>query len=198
VSAPAAAPNVDLSSGMVNSPLPANPAGNGAPGPAAPSGAMPQMPSASDPDLSGGMVQPPAASSLADQRAQQPVSGFLEMGRKVQLSNPATVPNARTRNVPRPDDPSKSPLENFVDGASTGALADAPLDVLAAHGAMTEGFKAFVPALTKGVQGVGEWAVTHPMAAKAVWETLKAVMIGTAAGTASKIIGKVINASPDQ
>jgi hypothetical protein len=139
----------------------------------------------------------PATPSLEDQRAEQPVSGFLEMGRKVQLSNPSTIPNARTRTVPRPDDPSKSPLENFVDGASTGALADAPLDVLAAHGALTEGFKAFVPALTKGVQGVGEWAVTHPMAAKVVWESLKTVMAGTAAGAAAKLVGKVINASPD-
>jgi hypothetical protein len=60
------------------------------------------------------------------------------------------------------------------------------------------GGKALVPALTKGVEAVGTWAAEHPMVAKAIFHTLKAVLAGGAVGVASKIAGKVIDAAPDR
>jgi hypothetical protein len=147
--------------------------------------------------LASGTYKDPNAEtpSLDEQRSQLAVQGFLGMGRNVDLSNPSTVPNARIRNLPRPDDLSKSPMQNFVDGAYHGALVDAPLDVLAAHGAIAEGFRALVPSLTKGVAGVGGWAAVHPIAAKIVWESLKAAITGTAVGAGAKMAGKVIRSS---
>jgi hypothetical protein len=118
----------------------------------------------------------------------------------------STIPNARTRNLPRPDDPSKG-WENLGDAAETAAIASAPLgavlgsqSLIETHAAMSAGIKALVPALTSGVVAVGKWAEEHPVAAKAILETLKvaaAGVAGAAAGVAGSAAKRIINASPD-
>lgn len=176
-------PAVDLSSGVVGSQPP-----------------PPQTkPNDGDPlSLSSGVVgttEDPATPSGSDATLEN--SQFLHPMRTVDPANPASVPNARMRNLARPDDPSRSLAENFLDGANTGALADAPLDLLSAHAALTQGFKALVPALTGGVQQIGEWATAHPMAAKALYHGIRAAIAGAGYGAAAKILGKVIDSAPD-
>ena len=82
-----------------------------------------------------------------------------------------------------------------VLGFGGGAALASPLEL---HSALTAGFKALTPALTSGVVGVGQWAEAHPVAARALWEGLKAVMAGTAVGAGARIAGKIINASPTE
>jgi len=77
-----------------------------------------------------------------------------------------------------------------IGAAGTAALAT-PGEIV--HG-IYAGIGALTPAIIKGVQGVGNWAEEHPMAAKFLWESLKSAMTGTAVLAASKIAGKVIKA----
>jgi hypothetical protein len=80
-----------------------------------------------------------------------------------------------------------------VEGAAEGAAAVAPVltpEIAAA------GIGALKPALARGIVGMGEWAAAHPVAAKMIWEGLKAAMTGTAVGAGAKIAGKVIGAAP--
>jgi hypothetical protein len=41
---------------------------------------------------------------------------------------------------------------------------------------VSAGIKALLPALTTGTVAVGKWAEEHPMAAQAIYHTLKAVI----------------------
>lgn len=84
-----------------------------------------------------------------------------------------------------------APLLGFGGGAGLAS----PLEL---HSAMTAGFKALLPAVTSGVVGLGNWAEAHPVAAKALWEGLKVVMMGTAAGAGARIAGRVIKAAPGE
>ena len=55
-----------------------------------------------------------------------------------------------------------------------------------------------MPALTAGTAAVGEWAEAHPVAAKAIVETLK---LATAGSIVAKVAGagkKVINSAPNE
>lgn len=74
------------------------------------------------------------------------------------------------------------------------ALLAAPGEALfEGHALVSAGLKALGPALIRGTVAVGEWAAEHPVAAKAVYHTIKWAIQGSAAGTAAKIIGKVIS-----
>jgi hypothetical protein len=78
-------------------------------------------------------------------------------------------------------------------GAGGAAALASPLET---HAALSAGFKALMPALTAGVAGIGDWAEAHPVASKVLWEGLKAVMTGTAAGAGAKLAGKIVKAAP--
>jgi hypothetical protein len=80
-------------------------------------------------------------------------------------------------------------------GFGGGAALASPIEL---HAALGAGFKALLPALTSGVVGMGTWAEEHPIAARALWEGLKVVMTGTAAGAGARIAGKIIKASPNE
>jgi hypothetical protein len=77
------------------------------------------------------------------------------------------------------------------------ALMAAPGEaLLQTHAALSAGIKALLPALTTGTVAVGQWAEAHPVAAKAILETLKVAVKGTAIGVGAKIAGKVIDSAP--
>jgi hypothetical protein len=78
-------------------------------------------------------------------------------------------------------------------GAGGAAALASPLEL---HSALSAGFKALAPALTSGVAGIGNWAQAHPVAAKVLWEGMKAAMTGTAAGMGASLAGKVIKSAP--
>jgi len=86
----------------------------------------------------------------------------------------------------------------FEQGKAAGAVsvpivAGTTLGV----GQIYAGAHALVPALTRGVVGVGEWAAEHPQTAKAIWEGLKlAAKVGGLYGGA-RVAGKVIRAGDE-
>lgn len=116
---------------------------------------------------------------------------------------PEQQQQAMSREIgPTPKDTARKTVETLGGAAAIGflgpALLAAPGEALMeTHAALTAGFKALVPAVTSGVIGVGQWAEAHPVAAKAVLETLKAVAKGVGMYGAAKVAGKVINAHPD-
>lgn len=69
--------------------------------------------------------------------------------------------------------------------------------LLAAHTAMSAGFKALAPAMQKGIEGIGEWAEAHPYARAILIEALKKVATGTAVYAGAKAAGKVIKSASD-
>jgi hypothetical protein len=77
-------------------------------------------------------------------------------------------------------------------GFGGGAALASPLEL---HAAMSAGIKALLPALTAGTVYVGQWAQAHPVAAKAILETLKMAVAGTIAGKVAGGAKKVINAA---
>jgi hypothetical protein len=94
----------------------------------------------------------------------------------------------------------QQPAESFAlaNPEQQGTLAGAA--AIGAGGAaappvLSAGVNALLPAVTRGVVGVTAWAAQHPVAAKMIWEGLKASMYGTAAGAGAKMAGKIINAS---
>jgi hypothetical protein len=92
--------------------------------------------------------------------------------------------------------PKKVP-ETLAGAAGIGLAGPAALagagEVPAVLGA---GIKALLPAATRCVVGVTAWAAEHPVAAKMIWEGLKAGLTGTAAGAGARFAGKIINAAP--
>lgn len=63
----------------------------------------------------GDVFDEAAKGDVFDQAAQSPHRGFT-------ISDSSSIPNARIRNMPRPDDPSQSPGRNFYEGAKTGLM----------------------------------------------------------------------------
>jgi hypothetical protein len=196
VSTPAATPNLDLSAGMVQQAPGATPA---------PAPALPKMPAASDPDLSAGMVNGSPDPNQPDAEEQ----AFLQANpdHKWMVEDPK-FPNRPTGIYPTGrgnewrNDPAytQAPVdlhfvEHTLEGAGAGALAVAP--VLAPE-IISSGLAALKPALLKGIQGMGEWAAAHPVAAKMIWEGLKTAIKGTAIGVGAKVAGKVIESAPDK
>jgi|SRR5271156_786938 len=83
--------------------------------------------------------------------------------------------------------------EHTAEGAAEGAAAVAP--VLAPE-IISSGIAALKPALMKGIQGMGEWAAAHPVAAKMVYEGLKSAAKGAGFYAAAAGARKVINSAP--
>lgn len=81
---------------------------------------------------------------------------------------------------------------------ATGAAGAGLMGVAETGGALAVGAKALAPALTRGVVGIGQWAAEHPMTAKLIYESLKAIVYGVGAGAGAKLAGKVVNAAPDR
>lgn len=92
-------------------------------------------------------------------------------------SNPSSIPNARIRNLPNPARHATSAVDAALDGAETGLLAasipGAVFGVNEVAGAVEKGGKALIPALTRGVTAIGEWAEAHPITAKLIYEGIK-------------------------
>jgi hypothetical protein len=88
---------------------------------------------------------------------------------------------------------------SFAQGKSAGAVS-VPLvaGAVSTPAAVSAGVSALAPALTRGVIGMTAWAAEHPIAAKIIWEGLKASMYGTAAGAGAKVAGKIIKAAPGE
>jgi hypothetical protein len=82
--------------------------------------------------------------------------------------------------------------EHTSEGAAEGAAAVAP--VLAPE-ILSAGITALKPALLKGIQGMGEWAVAHPVAAKMIYEGLKSAAKGAGFYVAAQGARRVIDAS---
>jgi hypothetical protein len=93
---------------------------------------------------------------------------------------------------PQPATPGMMKAAEIGIGAAATATG-----VMETHAAMAAGIRALTPALTTGVLAVGKWAEDHPVAAKAIYETLKMAIAGTIAGKVAKISGKAINAGAD-
>jgi hypothetical protein len=122
-----------------------------------------QAPTATKPD-EGNPFDEPLESEKAEQEAAQKPD-------PIQLSKPGTVPNARIRNMPRPDDPSKSPMENFVGGAAHGAMLNAPL-ALAESPALA---RIAVDYGKPAVEAIKSAAASHPLVAKLIGHALETV-----------------------
>lgn len=96
----------------------------------------------------------------------------------------------------------QQPAESFAlshpeqQGTLAGAAAIGAGGTVA-PAALGAGVNALLPAVTRGVVGVTAWAAEHPIAAKMIWEGLKASMYGTAAGAGAKMVGKIIKAAPE-
>jgi hypothetical protein len=90
-----------------------------------------------------------------------------------------------------------------LGAAMLPALAPDPMAMyvkaIELHGVMDAGIKALVPALTSGVTAVGEWAAAHPIASKAIWETMKLAVYHHAlkSGAVAGALRKVVDAAPD-
>ena len=94
----------------------------------------------------------------------------------------------------------QQPAESFAlaNPEQQGTLASAA--AIGAGGAvapsvLSAASNAVLPALTSGVVGVTKWAAEHPVAAKLMWEGLKAGVKGAGLGAGMKLAGKLINAS---
>jgi hypothetical protein len=85
---------------------------------------------------------------------------------------------------------------SFERGKAAGAVSvPAVAGAVATPAVLSAGVNALLPAVTRGVVGVTEWAAQHPVASKMIWEALKAGLTGTAAGAGARFAGKIINAS---
>lgn len=127
---------------------------------------------------------------------QPPVSQWdaqQEQGHQNRLSALAGLTGMPTPNMSDED------KAQFEQGKAAGAVSvPVVAGAVATPAALGAGVNALLPAVTRGVVGVTAWAAQHPVAAKMIWEGLKASMYGTAAGAGAKIAGKIINASPTQ
>jgi hypothetical protein len=122
--------------------------------------------------------------AIANQRAMTPAE------RQRQISTAASTM------------PEKVP-EALAGAAGIGIAGPATLAAVGEGGAalgsaVEAGINALAPSLTRGVVGMTAWAARHPIAAKIIWEGLKASMYGTAAGAGAKIAGKIIKAAPGE
>jgi hypothetical protein len=94
--------------------------------------------------------------------------------------------------------PEKVP-ETLAGAAGIGLAGPATLAAVGSTpAAVSAGARALIPALTRGVVGVTAWAAEHPVAAKVIWESLKAGLTGTAAGAGARFAGKIIKAAPGE
>jgi hypothetical protein len=80
-------------------------------------------------------------------------------------------------------------------GIGTAATA---VGVMETHALIAAGVRALAPALTAGAKGLTAWAAEHPMASRAIFHAIKWAIQGTAVGAGSKIVGKIIDAAPNQ
>jgi hypothetical protein len=131
-----------------------------------------------DVPLASERVKTPAeADAAASQTRQDLVSGLTGM------ANPSW---------------SDEQKQQFAQGKAAGAVS-VPMvasSYLAAHAALSAGVPALVGALTKGTISLGEWATEHPMAAKIIYHGIRSAIMGSAAGAAAKVVGKVIDSAP--
>lgn len=83
--------------------------------------------------------------------------------------------------------------------ASAPAMGAAGVAALAGPGelagATSAAIKNLLPAVTKGVQGIGEWAEAHPMTARMIWEGLKLSAQFAGLYKGAQAAGKVIKAA---
>jgi hypothetical protein len=91
----------------------------------------------------------------------------------------------------------KKTAQTLAGAATAGVLGPALLAapgeaLLATHAAVSAGIDALVPALTSGTVAVGKWAAEHPIAAKAVFHTLKWAIQGVGYGAGVTAAGKII------
>jgi hypothetical protein len=74
-------------------------------------------------------------------------------------------------------------------GVAAPALLAAPMEVYSAIGT---GLKVLPAALEAGAKGVSEWAAANPVAAKAIWYTLKAGIKAAGFGAGVSIVEKMM------
>lgn len=206
----------DLSAGMVNSPLPSTPAGNGAPAP----GPAPSTAAISgEPDLSGGMVAGPDPTDPSVTGEMMHPAGYKIIVPKDGEEFGDTVKRAiayqRSLTPEQQQDAMSKELGSTPGGAAKKvggtlaaagaigflgpALMAAPGELaIEGHALLAAGIRTLVPALTAGTAAVGEWAEAHPVAAKAIVETLKLATAGSIVAKVSGAGKKVINSAPNE
>lgn len=79
-------------------------------------------------------------------------------------------------------------------GVAGPAMLAAPIEL---HAALGKGFAALVPALAEGVKGLGEWAATHPVAAKTVYEGLKWALTVAGAAEGGRAVRRIVDSVED-
>lgn len=161
------------------------------PPPAAPSpaanGAAPKFIPDAPPDAGNPAITPtPGTGVVGEQMAEEGVSDY-KPGQGLPFGHYGV--GMRTGDI------TPSQAEHGAEAIGTAATLGSAVEI---HAALNAGFKALVPALTAGTVAVGEWATAHPMAAKAIYHTLRTILQAGAFGAAAKIAGKVIDAAPDK
>lgn len=134
----------------------------------------------------------PAQIDFSKYEQQSQWDAQQEQGHQNRLSLLAGLTGMPTPNMSEQDKAS------FEQGKAAGAVSvPVVAGAVAAPAAIWGGINALAPAMTRGVVGMTAWAAEHPIAAKMIWEGLKASMYGTAAGAGAKIAGKIIKAAPE-
>ena len=174
-----------------------------------PSATIPQPPSGTIVDEPPSSIPPPPSGNIVesdpvepeerDFLAKHPDHQYMPADPKFPNRPAGIYPTGPGNEWRQHPDYAQSPVdihqtEHTLEGAAAGATAVAPAVL---PSAVAAGAGALAPALTRGVVGVTAWAAAHPVAAKVIWEGLKVAIMGTAAGTAARIAGKAIKASPE-
>lgn len=154
-------------------------------------------------DLSAGMVPKAAASGGIDLSAgliPKPNAGLTPPagGPSQQPMQPSYLMKSLQPqgDIQNPQQPAESfALANPEQQGKLATTAAIGASGAVAPSVLSAGVNALVPALTRGVVGVTAWAAEHPVAAKIMWEGLKAGVKGAGLGAGFKLAGKLINAS---